>query len=164
MVNVVISNELVTNDDIKFYFKLNLKVGLVTANEVKAWADEKILENSSDELALDLCFLDSEIKIKDYFNKMVEAYLVANESKIATRILQEYTLRKTPSNIEADLIQYLADIELISWYINDLDLTCLLSVYGSQIDLAYSGVLTMTVAETFEQYEQHLNEWLKQMI
>jgi hypothetical protein len=147
------------SDDTKFYLGLKLNVGLITPKEIQAWADKRILEDSSDEFALDICFLGSDVEVKKYFNKLVRSDLDVYESPIAISVLKEYISKKYPSELELD--QYTINIDLISTYIDDSDLIEILNIYGDQINLASLGYLTISVKEAFDEFSKHLNEWLK---
>ena len=153
------------NDDSKFCFWLKLNVGLITPKEIQTWADKKILEDNNDQFVLDICYLKSDAEVKNYFNKLIQADLdIHNEQLISINILKEYISKKTPSNLDSGLNQYITDVELICWHINDSDLTSLLYIYSAQINLAYQRVLTISVKEAFDEFSKHINEWLKQSI
>lgn len=152
------------SDDIKFCLKLKLKTGLITPEEIQVWANKKILEDSEDELALDICFLGSKAEVEDYFNKLIWSYLdVYDESLISINILKEY-IEKNIKLTNVDLDEYIKNIVLISWHINDEDLTWLVNIHNAQVDLAYSKVIPISVEEAFNEFLQHLNQWLKKTI
>ena len=153
------------SEDIKFCLGLKLNVGLITPKEIQTWADKKILEGKKDPFVLDICFLGSETEVKDYFNKLIRTDLyIKNEQLISINILKEYISKKKISNLDTDLDQYINDIELICWHINDSALTSLLYIYTDQINLAYQGVLTISVKKAFDEFSKNINEWLEQSI
>ncbi|WP_262462990.1 hypothetical protein [Acinetobacter pittii] len=155
-------NKLIMSNDTKFCLGLKLNVGLITSKEIQIWADKKILEDKNDPFVLDICFLESETEVKDYFNNLTRADLdIHNKRLISINVLKEYISKKKPSNLDSDLDQYINDIELICWHIHDSALTSLLHIYGDQINLAYQGVLTISVQKAFDEFSEHVNEWLE---
>ncbi|MDV7435862.1 hypothetical protein R4447_04705 [Acinetobacter baumannii] len=150
------------SDDTKFCLGLKLNIGLITPKEIQVWADKKILEDKNDPFVLDICFLGSEAEVKDYFNKLIRADLdVQNKKLISINVLKEYISTKKPSDLDSDLEQYIIDIELICWHIHDSALISLLHIYGDQINLAYQGVLTISVQQAFDDFSKYINEWLE---
>lgn len=153
------------NDDSQFCLWLKLNVGLISPKEIQAWADKKILEDNNDPFVLDICFLGSDAEVKNYFNKLIRADLdIDNERLISINILKEYISKKNPSNLDSDLDQYITDIDLICWYINDFDLISLLYSYSDQINLAHEKVLTISVKEAFDEFLKQIHAWLEQSI
>ncbi|MBN6492670.1 hypothetical protein JZM31_06315 [Acinetobacter pittii] len=123
------------------------------------------MEDKNNPFVLDICFLKSEAEVKDYFNNLIQADLdIQNKQLIAINVLKEYISKKKPSNLDSDLDQYINDIELICWHIHDSTLTSLLYIYGDQINLAYQGVLTISVQKAFDEFSEHVNEWLEKSI
>ena len=120
------------------------------------------MEGNNDQFVLDICFLESDTEVKNYFNKLIRADLdVHNERLISINILKEYISRKITSNLDSDLDQYITDVELICWHIHDSDLTSLLYIYSDQINLAYEKVLTISAKEAFDEFSKHINAWLE---
>ena len=149
------------NDDSKFYFGLKLNTGLITPKEIQTWADKKILEDNNDQFVLDICYLKSDNEVKNYFNKLIQADLnTHNKQLISINILKEYISKKTPSDLDSGLDQYINHVELICWHINDSDLTSLLYIYADQINLAYEKVLTISVKDAFNEFLKHITAWL----
>jgi hypothetical protein len=149
------------NDDSKFYFGLKLNIELITPKEIQTWADKKILEDNNDQFVLDICYLKSDDEVKNYFNKLIQADLnIHNKQLISINILKEYISKKTPSDLDSGLDQYINHVELICWHINDSDLTSLLYIYADQINLAYEKVLTISVKDAFNEFLKHITAWL----
>lgn len=152
---------IISNHDDIFLLGLKLNVGLITLKEIQVWASEKILQDNTDELILDLCFLKNERDIKDYFDTLIRKDLmIQNQSIISMTILKEYILQRVPSDLEDDIFQYIADVELIVSNIRNADLISLLCTYSSQVELASLGYLHMTVKHAFDMFLHNLNVWL----
>ncbi|MEB3754227.1 hypothetical protein I2F62_07730 [Acinetobacter sp. MD2(2019)] len=120
------------------------------------------MEGNNDQFVLDICFLGSDTEVKNYFKKLIRSDLdIHNERLISVNVLKEYISRKIPSNLDSDLDQYIADVELICWHINDLDLTYLVYGHSDLISLSHQKVLNISVKESFDAFLEEIKVWLE---
>ncbi|MFV5264776.1 hypothetical protein ACMUMS_14610, partial [Acinetobacter courvalinii] len=54
----------------KAIFKAKLELEIITAEEIQRWAIETLEKDSSNDLALEICFLSTPEQVTTYFNQL----------------------------------------------------------------------------------------------
>jgi hypothetical protein len=75
----------------KAIFKVKLELETITPEEIQRWAIETLEKNSSNDLALDICFLSTSDQVTTYFNQLSRSLFNTDLTKESVNnLLKDY--------------------------------------------------------------------------
>lgn len=129
------------SDAEKAIFKIKLELETITPEEIQRWAIETLETNSSNDLALDICFLSAPEQITTYFKQLSKTILYTELSKRSVNnLLKDYVEKNIDLVKTKDtLFPFLQKLLYLSKAIESEDLFDLLNYYDDQFYLSFEG-------------------------
>ncbi len=129
------------SDTEKVIFKAKLELETITPEEIQKWAIEALEKDSSNELALDICFLPTSEQVQTYFkqisNKITHTNLARNE---IYQLLKKHMIKNTEGTIsEEKIYSSFQKILGLAKYIEDEELYDITNSYVDEFYFSNEG-------------------------
>ncbi|QUY37033.1 hypothetical protein [Acinetobacter junii] len=120
----------------KAIFKAKLELETITLEEIQRWAIETLEKDSSNDLALEICFLSTPEQIKDYFKQVSKIIFDLNLTKnMIQTLLEEYLSKKVNlTQTQSDFYPFFYKLFCFAQQLKNEELYDLLNYYDDQFD------------------------------
>lgn len=150
------------NDEIKAILKAQLRLSLITPEEIQNWAIDTLEKFPDDYLALDICFLSTDDEILNYFEQLqtyiYDQYLT---TKTIRGLLKDYIERYIDSiNTPETLLPFFQNLLFFSSIIKDEPLLDLLDYYDDEFNLLFNKTIKLEQNLVFQSFAQDLKNLL----
>ena len=122
----------------KALFKAKLELETITPEQIQQWAITTLEQDSSNNLALELCFLSTSEQIKDYFKQVSKMIFDSNLTKNMIQMLLEEYLSKNLNLTQAqsDFYPFFHKLFCLAQQLKNEKLYDLLNYYDDQLYLS----------------------------
>ncbi|MCH7335741.1 hypothetical protein [Acinetobacter sp. NIPH 2699] len=153
-------HELDTN---KLQFKFDLEFSLKTTEDIQQWAIHALEIDSSNELALDICFLSTTDQILDYFKNIDRSNLLINQSRqIIYKKIGNHITHLFNTTLSTEFISHAFQRLLnIAQYIEDDELYSFINHYADEFHLALYECSKYELNEVFPLFLVELKSWVQ---
>jgi len=146
----------------KFQLKMELDLKLITPEEIQSWAVHALENDSTNELALDICFLSNTEQILEYF-KLTEKSEFCSYSRdsLAIKVMENYIFKHLNTwNYKDQVDSFFQNTHYLIHYLENAELGLLIRSYESQLDVAFQGYSQLEPETLWENFKLELKEHL----
>jgi len=146
----------------KFQLKMELDLKLITPEEIQSWAVHALENDSTNELALDICFLSNIEQLLQYF-KLTEKseFCFYSRDSLAIKVMENYIFKHLNTLSYIDQIDsFFQNTHYLIHYLENAELVLLIRSYESQLDVAFLGYSESEPETLWENFKLELKEHL----
>ncbi|WP_202740509.1 MULTISPECIES: hypothetical protein [Acinetobacter] len=146
----------------KAIFKAKLELEIITAEEIQRWAIETLEKDSSNDLALEICFLSTPEQITTYFNQLSRSLFNTDLTKVSVNKLLKDYIEKHLELVKSQelLFPFLQKLLALSKAVENEDLFELLNYYDDQFYLSFEGYTPSEPDAVFKEFITDLKDFL----
>jgi hypothetical protein len=150
------------SDKEKAIFKAKLELETITPEEIQRWAIEALEKDSSNDLALEICFLSTPEQVTTYFNQLSRSLFNTGLTKESVNnFLKDYIEKHLESVKSQELLfPFLQKLLALSKAIENEDLFELLNYYDDQFYLSFEGYTPSEPDDVFQEFINDLKDFL----
>ena len=150
------------SDKEKAIFKAKLELETITPEEIQRWAIEALEKDSSNDLALEICFLSTPEQVTTYFNQLSRSLFNTGLTKESVNnFLKDYIEKHLESVKSQELLfPFLQKLLALSKAIENEDLFELLNYYDDQFYLSFEGYTPSEPDDVFQEFITDLKDFL----
>lgn len=147
----------------KAIFKVKLELETITPEEIQRWAIETLEKNSSNDLALDICFLSTLDQVTTYFNQLSRSLFNTDLTKESVNNLLKDYIEKHLELVKSQelLFPFLRKLLALSKAIENEDLYELLNYYDDEFYFSFEGYSLSEPDEVFKSFIEDLKNCIK---
>ena len=125
----------------KAIFKAKLELETITLEEIQRWAIETLEKNSSNDLALEICFLSTPEQVTTYFNQLSRSLFNTGLTKESVNNFLKDYIEKHLELVKSQelLFPFLQKLLALSKAVENEDLFLFFSFYDDQFYLSFVG-------------------------
>ncbi|MCU4370007.1 hypothetical protein [Acinetobacter courvalinii] len=146
----------------KAIFKAKLELEIITAEEIQRWAIETVKKDSSNDLALEICFLSTPEQVTTYFNQLSRSLFNTDLTKESVNKLLKDYIEKHLELVKSQelLFPFLQKLLALSKAVENEDLFELLNYYDDQFYLSFEGYTPSEPDAVFKEFITDLKDFL----
>ncbi|ENX09430.1 hypothetical protein [Acinetobacter courvalinii] len=146
----------------KVIFKAKLELEIITAEEIQRWAIETVKKDSSNDLALEICFLSTPEQVTTYFNQLSRSLFNTDLTKESVNKLLKDYIEKHLELVKSQelLFPFLQKLLALSKAVENEDLFELLNYYDDQFYLSFEGYTPSEPDAVFKEFITDLKDFL----
>ncbi|WP_032881310.1 hypothetical protein [Acinetobacter sp. WC-323] len=146
----------------KAIFKAKLELEIITAEEIQRWAIETLEKDSSNDLALEICFLSTPEQVTTYFNQLSRSLFNTDLTKESVNKLLKDYIEKHLELVKSQelLFPFLQKLLALSKAVENEDLFELLNYYDDQFYLSFEGYTPSEPDAVFKEFTTDLKDFL----
>ena len=146
----------------KAIFKAKLELETITPEEIQRWAIETLEKDSSNDLALEICFLSTPEQVTTYFNQLSRSLFNTGLTKESVNnFLKDYIEKHLESVKSQELLfPFLQKLLALSKAVENEDLFELLNYYDDQFYLSFEGYTPSEPNAVFKDFINDLKNFL----
>ena len=146
----------------KAIFKAKLELEIITAEEIQRWAIETLEKDSSNDLALEICFLSTPEQVTTYFNQLSRSLFNTDLTKESVNNLLKDYIEKHLELVKSQelLFPFLQKLLALSKAVENEDLLELLNYYDDQFYLSFEGYTPSEPDAVFKEFITDLKDFL----
>ncbi|WP_436870898.1 hypothetical protein [Acinetobacter courvalinii] len=146
----------------KAIFKAKLELEIITAEEIQRWAIETLEKDSSNDLALEICFLSTPEQVTTYFNQLTRSLFNTDLTKVSVNKLLKDYIEKHLELVKSQelLFPFLQKLLALSKAVENEDLFELLNYYDDQFYLSFEGYTPSEPDAVFKEFITDLKDFL----
>lgn len=146
----------------KAIFKAKLELEIITAEEIQRWAIETLEKDSSNDLALEICFLSTPEQVTTYFNQLSRSLFNTDLTKESVNKLLKDYIEKHLELVKSQelLFPFLQKLLALSKAVENEDLFELLNYYDDQFYLSFEGYTPSEPDAVFKEFITDLKDFL----
>ncbi len=146
----------------KVIFKAKLELEIITAEEIQRWAIETVKKDSSNDLALEICFLSTPEQVTTYFNQLSRSLFNTDLTKESVNKLLKVYIEKHLELVKSQelLFPFLQKLLALSKAVENEDLFELLNYYDDQFYLSFEGYTPSEPDAVFKEFITDLKDFL----
>ncbi|EXB24389.1 hypothetical protein J537_3510 [Acinetobacter baumannii 1437282] len=146
----------------KAIFKAKLELEIITAEEIQRWAIETLEKDSSNDLALEICFLSTPEQVTTYFNQLSRSLFNTDLTKESVNKLLKDYIEKHLELVKSQelLFPFLQKLLALSKAVENEDLLELLNYYDDQFYLSFEGYTPSEPDAVFKEFITDLKDFL----
>lgn len=146
----------------KAIFKAKLELETITPEEIQRWAIEALEKDSSNDLALEICFLSTPEQVTTYFNQLSRSLFNTGLTKESVNnFLKDYIEKHLESVKSQELLfPFLQKLLALSKAVENEDLFELLNYYDDQFYLSFEGYTPSEPDDVFQEFITDLKDFL----
>ncbi|MCU4392435.1 hypothetical protein KTH73_17160 [Acinetobacter courvalinii] len=146
----------------KAIFKAKLELEIITAEEIQRWAIETLEKDSSNDLALEICFLSTPEQVTTYFNQLSRSLFNTDLTKVSVNKLLKDYIEKHLELVKSQelLFPFLQKLLALSKAVENEDLFELLNYYDDQFYLSFEGYTPSEPDAVFKEFITDLKDFL----
>ncbi|MEG2883771.1 MAG: hypothetical protein RR884_04200 [Acinetobacter sp.] len=146
----------------KAIFKAKLELETITPEEIQRWAIETLEKNSSNDLALEICFLSTPEQVRTYFNQLSRSLFNTDLTKESVNNLLKDYIEKHLELVKSQelLFPFLQKLLALSKAVENEDLFELLNYYDDQFYLSFEGYTPSEPDDVFQEFITDLKDFL----
>ncbi|WP_343579535.1 hypothetical protein [Acinetobacter sp.] len=146
----------------KAIFKAKLELEIITAEEIQRWAIETLEKDSSNDLALEICFLSTPEQVTTYFNQLSRSLFNTDLTKESVNKLLKDYIEKHLELVKSQelLFPFLQKLLALSKAVENEDLLELLNYYDDQFYLSFEGYTPSEPDALFKEFITDLKDFL----
>ena len=150
------------SDKEKAIFKAKLELETITPEEIQRWAIETLEKDSSNDLALEICFLSTPEQVTTYFNQLSRSLFNTDLTKESVNDLLKDYIKKHLELVKSKelLFPFLQKLLALSKAIENEDLFELLNYYDDQFYLSFEGYTPSEPDDVFQEFITDLKDFL----
>ncbi|MFM2333264.1 MAG: hypothetical protein RIQ74_2107 [Pseudomonadota bacterium] len=146
----------------KAIFKAKLELETITPEEIQRWAIETLEKDSSNDLALEICFLSTPEQVTTYFNQLSRSLFNTDLTKESVNDLLKDYIKKHLELVKSKelLFPFLQKLLALSKAVGNEDLFELLNYYDDQFYLSFEGYTPSEPNAVFKDFINDLKDFL----
>ena len=146
----------------KAIFKAKLELETITPEEIQRWAIETLEKDSSNDLALEICFLSTPEQVTTYFNQLSRSLFNTDLTKESVNDLLKDYIKKHLELVKSKelLFPFLQKLLALSKAVENEDLFELLNYYDDQFYLSFEGYTPSEPNAVFKDFINDLKDFL----
>ena len=146
----------------KAIFKAKLELETITPEEIQRWAIETLEKDSSNDLALEICFLSTPEQVTTYFNQLSRSLFNTDLTKESVNDLLKDYIKKHLELVKSKelLFPFLQKLLALSKAVGNEDLFELLNYYDDQFYLSFEGYTSSEPDDVFQEFITDLKDFL----
>ncbi|EKU56944.1 hypothetical protein ACINWC323_0538 [Acinetobacter sp. WC-323] len=135
---------------------------IITAEEIQRWAIETLEKDSSNDLALEICFLSTPEQVTTYFNQLSRSLFNTDLTKESVNKLLKDYIEKHLELVKSQelLFPFLQKLLALSKAVENEDLFELLNYYDDQFYLSFEGYTPSEPDAVFKEFTTDLKDFL----
>ncbi|MEG2825817.1 MAG: hypothetical protein RR901_02685 [Acinetobacter sp.] len=146
----------------KAIFKAKLELETITPEEIQRWAIETLEKDSSNDLALEICFLSTPEQVTTYFNQLSRSLFNTDLTKESVNNFLKDYIEKHLELVKSQelLFPFLQKLLALSKAVENEDLFELLNYYDDQFYLSFEGYTPSEPDDVFQEFITDLKDFL----